>query len=266
MSQPTTGSQQQAAAPPQFSDDRRWYWTGTQWVPVPPPPSGALGSHPEHAATRTSPGTVLPGGMPAQPELRTAWGGRTLVEAHVPFGLVAQDGVAGSGPPPVDSGHAAVNERPKDSRFRGLGSAFTQIQLTGPLIRVAGGVIALVGALFLTWKTIYLGVNDSATNVTTVTLPSRLHDLSGGDLGVALTVGVVVAGVLSLWLQSRTQVAARAGYILSVVAGVVLVAWTIHFWPHVVDPNTSSVPNQVPGFNMGITSQVSSGPSPRTSS
>ena len=27
-----------ASAPPQFSPDGRWWWDGTQWIPVPPPP------------------------------------------------------------------------------------------------------------------------------------------------------------------------------------------------------------------------------------
>lgn len=27
-----------SAAPPQYSADGRWWWTGTEWVPAPPPP------------------------------------------------------------------------------------------------------------------------------------------------------------------------------------------------------------------------------------
>ena len=33
-----TGGANLVPAPPQFSADRLWWWTGTQWVPAQPPP------------------------------------------------------------------------------------------------------------------------------------------------------------------------------------------------------------------------------------
>ena len=46
---------------PQFSEDHRWWWTGTQWVPVATPP---VSQHPVQRRTRPAwPFLLLLGGL-----------------------------------------------------------------------------------------------------------------------------------------------------------------------------------------------------------
>ncbi|MEO6603971.1 MAG: hypothetical protein ABIN55_00005, partial [Aeromicrobium sp.] len=40
-------------APPQFSPDGHWFWTGEEWVPAPPPAASATTSEPVPTSAQT---------------------------------------------------------------------------------------------------------------------------------------------------------------------------------------------------------------------